>query len=498
MDLNPFLNDYHAAMKKADPDGTMKESKKKFYLLHAIKKDTRYAYTADACDNESLLKTITKLRIKAQELKDLGHSSNRNHNNTSTTTRSNKKKWNRNYKSQGGGNKTQHNSGSSGNTSSTNTATNRLPSSLFNKASPEEKRLIIQLQNKARSNNNNTNNQYPKGESNKKVGSTGTGNNSKDDKAPARKVNVTQQAQAQDTSTYSGIFSPARKMNFSKSKRDKTSTASKEKEWDIEVPVPYSANRDLAFKEKLGEIILAFNKPAFDKYGDILQDSSLMNCDVNPTKQRSFLCTTNSTTPKPINLSKKSSISTALKPLFGSLSMNKGEYYVTMFLPNDESELKYQESTCTLSYAAVNYTEQLVDWAIQHKLYDQPLWAWTQQHIKMVDKAAPVKSRKGRIQRITKKVPIWNHVNVPREMIDPRKQFIQNHAHLATKMGTSDIIKASTVTIPQTWNRTKYDVKPTVRGHKGVTIKTKKRMKEFAAKQKPRSPRRSSSRRKKS
>ena len=66
-----FLNDYHAAMKKADPDGTMKESKKKFYLLHAIKKDTRYAYTADACDNESLLKTITKLRIKAQELKDL-------------------------------------------------------------------------------------------------------------------------------------------------------------------------------------------------------------------------------------------------------------------------------------------------------------------------------------------------------------------------------------------------------------------------------------------
>ena len=159
-----------------------------------------------------------------------------------------------------------------------------------------------------------------------------------------------------------------------------------------------------------------------------------------------------------------------------------------MFLPNDESELKYQESTCTLSYAAVNYTEQLVDWAIQHKLYDQPLWAWTQQHIKMVDKAAPVKSRKGRIQRITKKVPIWNHVNVPREMIDPRKQFIQNHAHQATKMGTSDIIKASTVTIPQTWNRTKYEVKPTVRGHKGVTIKTKKRMKEFAAKQKAKKP----------
>ena len=66
-----FLNDYHAAMKKVDPDGTMKESKKKFYLLYAIKKETRYAYTADACDSESLLKTITKLRIKAQELKDL-------------------------------------------------------------------------------------------------------------------------------------------------------------------------------------------------------------------------------------------------------------------------------------------------------------------------------------------------------------------------------------------------------------------------------------------
>ena len=225
-----FLNDYHAAMKKADPDGSMKESKKKFYLLHAIKKDTRYAYTADACDNESLLKTITKLRIKAQELKDLGHSSNRNHNNTSTTTRSNKKKWNRNYKSQGGGNKTQHNSGSSGNTNNTNSATsNRLPSSLFNKASPEEKRLIIQLQNKAKGNNYNPSSQYPIGESNKKVGSAGTGNNSKDDKAPARKVNVTQQAQSQDTSTYSGIFSPARKMNFSKSKRNKTSTVSKGK-----------------------------------------------------------------------------------------------------------------------------------------------------------------------------------------------------------------------------------------------------------------------------
>ena len=167
-----FLNDYHAAMKKADPDGTMKESKKKFYLLHAIKKDTRYAYTADACDNESLLKTITKLRIKAQELKDLGHSSNRNHNNTSTNTRSNKKKWNRNYKPSSGGNKTQHNSGSSGNPSNTNTTTNRLPSSLFNKASPEEKRLIIQLQNKARSNNITPSSQYPKGESNKKVGTS--------------------------------------------------------------------------------------------------------------------------------------------------------------------------------------------------------------------------------------------------------------------------------------------------------------------------------------
>ena len=253
-----FLNDYHAAMKKADPDGTMKESKKKFYLLHAIKKDTRYAYTADACDNESLLKTITKLRIKAQELKDLGHSSNRNHNNTTTNTRSNKKKWNRNYKPSSGRNKCQHNSGSNNTTpSSATTATNRLPSSLFNKASPEEKRLIIQLQNKARSNNYNTNNQYPKGESNKKVGSAGTGNDSKDDKAPARKVNVTQQAQVQDTSNYSGIFSPARKMNFSKSKRDKTSIIPMEKEWDIEVPLPYSANHDMAFKEKLGEIILA-------------------------------------------------------------------------------------------------------------------------------------------------------------------------------------------------------------------------------------------------
>ena len=83
--------------------------------------------------------------------------------------------------------------------------------------------------------------------------------------------------------------------------------------------------------------------------------------------------------------------------------MKQGEYYVTMFLPNAESDLKYQESTCTLNYAAVHYTEQLVDWAIKHKLYDQPLWAWTQQHIKMIDKATPVKSRKGRIQRATKK-----------------------------------------------------------------------------------------------
>ena len=73
-------------------------------------------------------------------------------------------------------------------------------------------------------------------------------------------------------------------------------------------------------------------------------------------------------------------------------------------------------------------------------------------------------------------------------MIDPKKQYIQNHAHLATQMGTSDIIKASTVTTPQTWNRHKFDVKFTVKGHKSVTIKTKKRMKEFAAKQKAKKP----------
>ena len=224
-----FLNDYHAAIKKADPDVSMKESKKKFYPLHAIKKDTRYAYTAVACDTESLLKTITKLRIKAQELKDLGHSSNHNHNNTSTNTRSSKKKWNRNYKASGGGNKSQHNAGSSGAPSNT-TTTNHLPSSLFNKASPEEKKLIIQLQNKARGNNYNPSSQYPKGGSNKKTSdSANSGDATKDDKAPARKVNVTQQAQAQDTSNYSGIFSPARKMNFSKSKRDKTSTMTMEK-----------------------------------------------------------------------------------------------------------------------------------------------------------------------------------------------------------------------------------------------------------------------------
>ena len=354
-----FLNDYHAAMKKADPDGTMKESKKKFYLLHAIKKDTRYAYTADACDNDSLLKTIIKLWIKDQELKDLGHSSNRNHNNTSTNTRSNKKKWIRNYKPSGGGNKTQHNSGSSSNPSNTNsTTTNRLPSSLFNKASPEEKKLIIQLQNKAKSNSYNPSSQYPKGESKKK---TSGATNTKDDKAPARKVNVTQQAQAQDTSTYSGIFSPARKMNFSKSKRDKTSIVTMEKEWDIEVPLPYSANHDMAFKEKLGEIILAFNHLVYTKHGDILQDLPLKNSHVIPTKERSLSSTTNSTRSRPINLNKKSSISTGLKPLFGCLSMKQGEYYVTMFLPNDESDLKYQESTFTLNYAAVHYTEQLVD-----------------------------------------------------------------------------------------------------------------------------------------
>ena len=179
-----FLNDCHAAMKKADPDGSMKESKKKFYVLHTIEKDSRYSSVIDALNNESLLKSITKLQIKAQELKDLGHSSNRNYNNTSTNTRSNKKVWNRNYKSSGGGNKTQHNSGSSG-TTNTSTTTNHLPSSLFNKASPEEKKLIIQLQNKARGNNYNPSSQYPKGESNKK---TSGATNSKDDKAPARKV----------------------------------------------------------------------------------------------------------------------------------------------------------------------------------------------------------------------------------------------------------------------------------------------------------------------
>ena len=258
---------------------------------------------------------------------------------------------------------------------------------------------------------------------------------------------MTQQAQAQDTSNYSGIFSPARKMIFSKSKRDKTSTVTMEKKWDIEVPLPYSANRDMAFKEKLGEIILAFNHPVYSKHGDILQDSPLKNSHVIPIKQRSLSSITNSTRSKPINLVKKTSITTGLKPSFGCLSMKQGEYYVTMFLPSTKSDLKYQESTCTLNYAAVHYTEQLADWAIQHNLYEQPLWAWTQQHIKMIDKVTPVKSRKGRIQRATKKVPIWNHVNVPKAMIDPKKQYIQNHAHLATQMGTSDIIKASTVTL---------------------------------------------------
>ena len=73
-------------------------------------------------------------------------------------------------------------------------------------------------------------------------------------------------------------------------------------------------------------------------------------------------------------------------------------------------------------------------------------------------------------------------------MIDPKKQYIQNHAHLATQMGTSDIIKASTVTTPQTWNRHKFDVKFTVKGHKTVTIKTRQKMKEFAAKQKAKKP----------
>ena len=105
-------------------------------------------------------------------------------------------------------------------------------------------------------------------------------------------------------------------------------------------------------------------------------------------------------------------------------------------------------------------------------LYEQPLWAWTQQHIKMIDKVTPVKSRKGRIQRATKKVPIWNHVNVPKAMIDPKKQYIQKCSSCHSN-GDLDIIKASTVTTPQTWNRHKFDVKFTVKGHKSVTIKTK-------------------------
>ena len=222
--FEPFLNDYHAALKKADPDGSMKESKKKFYLLHAIKKDSRYSSVVDTLDKENLLKTITKLRVKAEELKDLGHGSNRNHNNTSSKRRGNKKKWNKNYRSSSGGDRRPGNSGSSGTTNTTattttttTTTTNRLPLSLFNKASPEEKKLIIQLQNKARSNNYNTYTQCPKGDGVKKGGNTEkSGDSAQDDKAPSRKVNVTQQVHAQDSSNYAGIFSPARKINFSK------------------------------------------------------------------------------------------------------------------------------------------------------------------------------------------------------------------------------------------------------------------------------------------
>ena len=106
----------------------------------------------------------------------------------------------------------------------------------------------------------------------------------------------------------------------------------------------------------------------------------------------------------------------------------------------------------------------------------QPLWAWTQKYIKIIDKPTPIKCRKGRIKRFAKKAPIWNNINVPKSMIDPTKQFVVNDAHLATQLDTTDIIKASTVTTPQTWNRTKFTAKLTVKGHKNVVIKTKERM----------------------
>ena len=140
---------------------------------------------------------------------------------------------------------------------STTTTTNRLPSSLFNKASPEEKKLIIQLQNKARGNYYNPSSQYPKGERNKKTGgTTNTGDATKDNKASTRKVNVTQQVPAQDTSNYSGIFSPARKMNFSKSKRDKTSTVTMEKNGTLKYHSHIQPTVTWHLKKSLGKLSL--------------------------------------------------------------------------------------------------------------------------------------------------------------------------------------------------------------------------------------------------
>ena len=148
--------------------------------------------------------------------------------------------------------------------------------------------------------------------------------------------------------------------------------------------------------------------------------------------------------------------------------MKGGKYEVIMFLYDENSELKYSESTCSWEYAMKHYTEQLVEWAISQKLTNQPLWSWTQDKILFMDKTTPSKCRKGRINRTNVQVPMWNSLNVPMSMVDPKKQFVVNNADLATEMSTTDIIKAASGTTPQTWNRTKYEVKPYIKGHKNV------------------------------
>ena len=140
---------------------------------------------------------------------------------------------------------------------------------------------------------------------------------------------------------FGNIFTPARKINFTKSKQMETT---KFKDYIIEIPLPYSAMRNIKLKEKLGSILLAFNKDAYDKYGDILKANtskdSMVNTCAMESKKKEYLTPNKKGIKQMINLTKKDLNPNIHKPVFASLHMEKGKCFVTMFTYDPKITLK--------------------------------------------------------------------------------------------------------------------------------------------------------------